>query len=408
MMLHARGIEHQTKGVDNVLAGINLGLATGKFGSPAAASRPSLVRATARAGASTATVRPAARQPRHREPRAPGRSRRRLGSARSEIPRKGSPPRDHRGDPRRQIRGCFDLLQPARLVARHRLHRRGARPARLLLLIDFFLSESAQHADLVLAGSLHEEDEGTSTSAEGRVIGSRRRRLRPARRASTGRSCSISPNASAGDHFRFAPPRDLRRAAPGVQGRHGRLLGHHLGADRARARALLARPRGRSPRHAAPLRGWKFLHPDGRPAFTRVRTGPPAEVVDAEYPVILTTGRVVSQFLWGTQTRRIGALVDQYPVPQCEIHPRLAVARHPRRRAGTVSRRGQITLPAHVVTTIRPDTVFIPYHWPGGQSANQLTVRAYDPLAGIPSSRSRPCGSTPAMDRSSATALEAI
>jgi assimilatory nitrate reductase catalytic subunit len=37
-----------------------------------------------------------------------------------------------------------------------------------------------------------------------------------------------------------------------------------------------------------------------------------------------------------------------------------------------------------VVATIRPDTVFIPYHWPGARSANLLTKRAYDPVAGIP------------------------
>ncbi len=111
-----------------------------------------------------------------------------------------------------------------------------------------------------------------------------------------------------------------------------------------------------------------------------------AEVVDADYPVLLTTGRVVSQYLSGTQTRRIAALVDQYPEPLCEIHPRLA---EPLGVADgdlvtVTSRRGTITLPAHVVNTIRPDTVFIPYHWPGDKAANQLTNRAVDPLSKMP------------------------
>jgi assimilatory nitrate reductase catalytic subunit len=48
------------------------------------------------------------------------------------------------------------------------------------------------------------------------------------------------------------------------------------------------------------------------------------------------------------------------------------------------SRRGSITLPALVVTTIRPDTVFIPYHWPGAKAANQLTIRAVDPTSHMP------------------------
>ena len=132
--------------------------------------------------------------------------------------------------------------------------------------------------------------------------------------------------------------------------------------------------------------GGRFHHPDGRARFHAVRYRPPAEDTDAEYPTILTTGRVVSQFLSGNQTRRIGPLVDQYPTPKVEIHPRLAATLGicDGERVRVVSRRGDLELPAHVVATIRPDTVFIPYHWPGDRSANRLTVRAYDPIAGIP------------------------
>ena len=102
--------------------------------------------------------------------------------------------------------------------------------------------------------------------------------------------------------------------------------------------------------------------------------------------MILTTGRVVSQFLSGTQTRRIGPLMEHQPEPRVEMHPRLAASLGVAdgESVRVVSRRGDLVLAAHVVATIRPDTVFIPYHWPGAQSANRLTVRAYDPVAGIP------------------------
>jgi assimilatory nitrate reductase catalytic subunit len=132
--------------------------------------------------------------------------------------------------------------------------------------------------------------------------------------------------------------------------------------------------------------GGRFAHPDGKARFHAVPYRPPAEVVDDEYPVWLTTGRVVSQYLSGTQTRRIGSLVEQYPEPLCEIHPQLATALGIANgdRVTVRSRRGEMTLPAAVVTTIRPDTVFIPYHWPGGKAANQLTNRAVDPLAKMP------------------------
>jgi assimilatory nitrate reductase catalytic subunit len=130
----------------------------------------------------------------------------------------------------------------------------------------------------------------------------------------------------------------------------------------------------------------RFFHPDGKARFHAVEYRPPAEDVDAEYPIILTTGRVVSQFLSGNQTRRIGPLVEQSPRPRLELHPRLAsklgIADGDLVRVQ--SRRGEVVLAAQVVETIRPDTVFMPYHWPGAESANRLTVRAYDPVSGIP------------------------
>jgi assimilatory nitrate reductase catalytic subunit len=95
---------------------------------------------------------------------------------------------------------------------------------------------------------------------------------------------------------------------------------------------------------------------------------------------------VVSQFLSGTQTRRIGPLVKQYPEPRIELHPRLAASLGIADGDWTIAetRRGAITLRAMVVTTIRPDTIFIPYHWPGPKSPNRLTVAAQDPISKIP------------------------
>jgi assimilatory nitrate reductase catalytic subunit len=129
-----------------------------------------------------------------------------------------------------------------------------------------------------------------------------------------------------------------------------------------------------------------FYFPDGKARFNQADYTPPKEDVDAEFPIILTTGRVVSQFLSGTQTRRIGPLVDQYPEPQLELHPQLAARLQIADGDWTTiaSRRGEITLRAMVVKSIRPDTVFIPYHWAGPLSANRLTISAQDPISKIP------------------------
>src|SRR6185436_8422933 len=67
-----------------------------------------------------------------------------------------------------------------------------------------------------------------------------------------------------------------------------------------------------------------FYFPDGKARFNVAAYTPPAEETDTDYPIILTTGRIVSQYLSGTQTRRIGPLVEQYPEPRIEMHPKLA------------------------------------------------------------------------------------
>ena len=106
-----------------------------------------------------------------------------------------------------------------------------------------------------------------------------------------------------------------------------------------------------------------------------------------------TTGRVVSQYLSGSQTRRIGPLVDQFPHPKLEVHPRMAQQLGIRTDDWVTiqTRRGQVIIQANVVNTIRPDTVFMAYHWGGKESANLLTQRALDPVSKIPEFKVSAC-----------------
>ena len=113
---------------------------------------------------------------------------------------------------------------------------------------------------------------------------------------------------------------------------------------------------------------------------------PPNETPDEEYPLILTSGRVVYQYLSGNQTRRIGFLVQQCPEPYVEIHPETAAELKisDGEHVKVVSRRGEGIFPALIVKTIRKDTIFIPYHWGEELAANQLTNPALDPTSKIP------------------------
>ncbi|MFH8799711.1 molybdopterin-dependent oxidoreductase [Streptomyces sp. NPDC017936] len=130
----------------------------------------------------------------------------------------------------------------------------------------------------------------------------------------------------------------------------------------------------------------RFATPDGRARFVPVSHRPAAEEPDDEYPVLLTTGRVVAQYQSGAQTRRVDELNAAAPGPFVELHPRLAA------RLGAaegdpvavVSRRGRAVAPARITAGIRPDTVFMPFHWPGEGRANTLTNPALDPASRMP------------------------
>ena len=308
----------------------------------------------------------------------------------SEIPGKGLPALElieaiHDGSIKGLLSICFNpaVSSPDTKFTAEALDR-----LEFYAVIDFFLSESAQHADVVLPGSLHEEDEGTSTSGEGRIIKINAAVTPPAEaRRDWEILLEIAERLGKGEHFQYDNTEqifeELCRASSGG-------AADYTGATWQRIEDEMGLfwpvPEVGHPGTPRLYEGGKFNFPDGRARFHAVPYRLPAEVVDDEYPVWLTTGRVVSQYLSGTQTRRIGGLVEQYPEPLCEMHPVLAgsLGIADGDQITVSSRRGEITLPAKVVNTIRPDTVFIPYHWAGDKAANQLTIRAVDPLSKMP------------------------
>jgi assimilatory nitrate reductase catalytic subunit len=272
--------------------------------------------------------------------------------------------------------------------------------------IDFFLNDTARHADIVLPGSLQEEDEGTVTQVEGRVIKINKAVDCPGEARQDWRVIQDLASALNRPHgFTFANPREifdeLRRASKGGVADYSGITYEKIEAQLGVFWPCYSEdPRTGQPiEHTGTPRLFEpgsyntvargngpFYFPDGKARFNVAEYRPPVDDAGGDYPLFLTTGRVVSQFLSGTQTRRIGPLVRQYPEPRIEMHPRLAsrlgIADGDWTTAET--RRGTITLKAMVVTTIRPDTIFIPYHWAGPKSANQLTVAAQDPISKIP------------------------
>ncbi len=412
-ILHARGLEHQTKGVDNVVSCANLALATGKIGKPGCGHSTITGQGNGQGGREhghKCDQLPGNRDITNPEHRAYIASI--WGCEESEIPGKGLSAQEimnaiHAGEIKGLLSICFNPLVslPDANFTREALEK-----LEHYSVIDFFLSETAQHADIVLPGSLHEEDEGTATTAEGRIVkiaaavsppGEAKRDweilLEIAKRLGREKYFPYSSTREMFDELRLAS----RGGTADYSGVTWERIEREQGVfwpvpqttEAGKTATLASDLDTNHPGTPRLYQNGRFYHPDGKAKFTVVHYRDPAEVVDAEYPIWLTTGRVVSQYLSGTQTRRIGPLVDQYPNPRVELHPRLAQALgiSDNQWITVRTRRGQLTLRAQVLQTIRPDTVFIPYHWGGKQSANLLTNRALDPISKIPEFKVSAC-----------------
>ena len=408
-LMHARGIEHHSHGVQNVLGAINMVLASGRIGREFCGYATITGQANGQGGrehGQKCDQLPGGRDlanPEHRAYIAGV-----WGITPDELPQPGVDAYEiFRKVDSGEIRGLLSIcFNPLVSLPDNNFIRKMLEKLEFFVAIDFFMSETARYADIVLPGSLHEEDEGTVTQVEGRVIKINKAVPCPgearqdwviiqdiARALGRERGLTFTSPAAIFDELRVASrggicdysaiTYDKIDAHYGVfwpcpdTGPDGQPTPDHPGTKR------LFEPGSWNPiaRGAGP-----FYFPDGKARFNVSLYSPPREDVDTDFPIILTTGRVVSQFLSGNQTRRIGPLVDHYPEPRVEIHPRLA------EHLGVVdgdwvrvsSRRGECTVQASIVRTIRPDTVFIPYHWSGRKSVNQLTIAAQDPISKIP------------------------
>jgi assimilatory nitrate reductase catalytic subunit len=400
-LLHARGIEHHTHGVQNVLSAINIVLASGRIGRPNCGYATITGQANGQGGrehGQKCDQLPGGRDldnPEHRAYVADV-----WGISPDDLPMPGADAYEiFRLIDRGEIKGLLSIsFNPLVSLPDNNFIRAQLEKLEFYTAIDFFLNETAHYADVVLPGSLQEEDEGTVTQVEGRAIKINRVLDTP---GDARRDWIIIQDIAAAlgreRGFTFNSPREmldeLRVASKGgvidysgityekIEAQNG-VFWPCYGEDHP------GTPRLFEPGSWNPVADGKgpFYFPDGKARFNLPEYTPPAEDPDDAYPLFLTTGRVVSHYLSGTQTRRIGPLVDQYPQPRVEMHPTLAeqYGIQDGDWVTTESRRGEVTLRARIVRTIRPDTIFIPYHWAGKSSVNQVTISAQDPISKIP------------------------
>jgi len=391
LILSGRGTEQQSHGVDNALAFINLALALGLPGRPGSGWGCLTGQGNGQGGrehGQKADQLPGYRllaNPAHRAEVAAV-----WGVAPDSLPQPGLSACEllaAAGGPGARVRGllvfaCNLLVSaPDAAALRARLD-----AVDLLVVADPFLSETAAIADVVLPVAQWAEEDGTMTNLEGRVL-LRRQAKPPPPGVWTDLQviAGLAERLGAGAHFSgnaATTGAEFRRATSGGPA-------DYAGAtwDRVQAEAGLFWPCPDTAHPGTPrLFAERFAHPDGLARFHAVEHGGPAEPPCAEFPLILTTGRVMGQYQTGTQTRRVAELAAAEPAAFAEIHP--DTARQHGVQAGDAvrltTRRGSARMAARLTRDIRRDTVFVPFHWGGEGSANRLTIAALDPVSRIP------------------------
>ncbi|MGW0334722.1 molybdopterin oxidoreductase family protein [Streptomyces sp. NPDC003011] len=415
MVLTARGPEQQSKGTDTVGAWINLCLATGRAGRPLSGYGCLTGQGNGQGG----------REHGQKADQLPGYRKLDDPAARRHVAEVWGVDPDSLPGPGRSAYELLDalgsdikslLLMASNPVvsAPHAGHiEERIRSLDFLAVCDVVLSETAALADVVLPVTQWAEETGTVTNLEGRVL-LRKQAISPPEgiRSDLEVMHELAGRLGVEKGFPTDPEEvfeELRRASAGGPADYSGITYRRLAEENGVFWPCPAEVPGGSgdaspdavgPDGPAPDDGAaagvhpgtprlfldRFATPDGRARFVSVSHRAIAEEPDAEYPVLLTTGRVVAQYQSGAQTRRVDELNAAAPGPFVELHPRLAerLGAAEGDPVAVVSRRGRAVAPARITTSIRPDTVFMPFHWPGEGRANTLTNPALDPTSRMP------------------------
>jgi formate dehydrogenase alpha subunit len=246
-----------------------------------------------------------------------------------------------------------------------------------LVVQDIFLSETAELADVVLPACSFAEKDGTFTNTE--------RRIQRVRRA-------VMPPGQAREDWRILGDVASRMGvsldypdASAIMDEIAALTPIYGGISHERLKGIGIQWPCPTKDHP----GTPVLH---RQSFTRgkgkchpVHFLPPQEMPDADYPFVLTTGRLLAHWHTGTMTRRSEVLATLVPHGVVEVNPSDAEALglSSGETVAVSSRRGRIEIPVQISPRIGLHTVFLTFHFKE-HPANALTIAALDPVAKIP------------------------
>lgn len=305
----------------------------------------------------------------------------------------------------------------------------------LLVVADFFLSETAEEADVVLPVLQWAEEDGTMTNLEGRVL--RRRKVVDPPSGSArdeaeaeGDGEDTGPRSELwiwselarrlGSPAQFpVDPREvfeeIREATRGAAADYSGLDWGLIDAGHAPYWPVPSSTlSGEASMTGEPVVGTsrmfqeRFAHADGKARLGAIR--PRRQVAPQAGELTFTTGRVMEHYQSGTQTRRVRALRQAHPEAVLTMHPAVA-AQHGLEEGGRAvveSAQGSMVGVVELDDGIRTDTIFAPFHFPGSGAANRLTRGLTDPHSAMPEFKNTPAVIRPAREGEAAAAPAAV
>ncbi|WP_413720917.1 formate dehydrogenase subunit alpha [Silicimonas sp. MF1-12-2] len=249
-----------------------------------------------------------------------------------------------------------------------------------LVVQDIFLTETANYADVILPASAFYEKSGTVTNTN-RQVQMGRSAVPPPGEAREDWAITVELAQRCGLDWHYDGPADvfaeMKRTMKSLD---------NITWDRLEAESAVTYPSLSPSDPGQPIVfGDGFPRPDGRARFTPANVIAPDETPDADYPMILTTGRQLEHWHTGSMTRRSKVLDAVEPEANCSLHPatlrKLGV--EPGGHVRLTTRRGSVTVMARADRAVAPDMVFLPFAYVEA-AANILTNPALDPYGKIP------------------------
>ena len=249
-----------------------------------------------------------------------------------------------------------------------------------LVVQDIFLTETANYADVILPASAFAEKSGTVTNTN-RQVQMGRPAVPPPGEAREDWWIEVELAKRLGLNWDYQSPADVFAEMKLNMASLDNITWDRLSAENAVTYPSLS---PEDPGQAIVF-GDGFPRTDGRAKFTPASVIAPDDVPDAEYPMILTTGRQLEHWHTGSMTRRSNVLDAVEPEANCSLHPktlrRLGV--EPGGHVQLTTKRGSVVVMARADRGVAEDMVFLPFAYVEA-AANILTNPAVDPYGKIP------------------------